>query len=124
LHIARGILARLFAVEIAKEAGFDAISVATADEAITILEERPDVFLVFTDVDIPGSMDGIKLARAVRERWPPVELVVTSGHGEVLVEDLPERGRFLAKPYDASTLTRTFREMAGNVQGRRGPRFS
>jgi CheY-like chemotaxis protein len=109
------VIVRLFAVEIARAAGFEAISVATADAAITILEERPDVRLVFTDVNIPGSMDGIRLAQAVRERWPPVELIVTSGRGEILVEDLPERGRFLAKPYDAATLTRTLMEMAKNV---------
>jgi CheY-like chemotaxis protein len=107
-------LIRMVAVEIAKDAGFDVVSAATADEAIAILEERPEVRLVFTDVTMPGSMDGMKLARAIRDRWPPVELVVTSARGSIQIEDLPERGRFVAKPYDAHTLTRTFRDMVGN----------
>lgn len=108
-------LVRMFAVEVAQEAGFDVISVGTGDDAIAVLEERADVCLVFTDVNMPGSMDGIKLARAVRERWPPVELIVTTGRGYIEMEDLPERGRFLAKPYDAGGLTRAFREMTGNA---------
>ena len=68
-------LVRLCAVEIAKGAGFAVIAVATADEAISVLETRDDIRLVFTDVDMPGSMNGLKLAQAVRDRWPPVELL-------------------------------------------------
>lgn len=109
------VLVRMVAVDIAVAAGFEVISAATADEAIAILEERPGVRLVFTDVNMPGSMDGMRLAQAVRERWPPVELIVTSGRGSVQEEDLPARGRFLAKPYDASTLTRALREMTGTA---------
>lgn len=109
------VLVRMVAVDIAVAAGFEVISAATADEAIAILEERPGVRLVFTDVNMPGSMDGMRLAQAVRERWPPVELIVTSGRGSVQEEDLPARGRFLAKPYDASSLTRALREMTGTA---------
>jgi len=107
------LLLRLTAVAIATEAGFQALSAATADEAISILEARADVRLVFTDVQMPGSMDGLRLAHAIRDRWPPVELIVTSGHAHIPADDLPAWGRFFAKPYDVAALSQAFREMAG-----------
>ena len=90
-----------------------ALSAASADEAIGILESRSDGRLVFTDVNMPGSMNGLRLAHAVRGRWPPVELLVTAALGNITTKDLPERGRFLAKPYDADTLSEAFQQMAG-----------
>jgi CheY-like chemotaxis protein len=77
------ILVRLTAVAIAEDAGFEVLSATTADEALSILEARTDVRLVFTDVQMPGSMDGLRLAHAVRDRWPPVELIVTSGRRHI-----------------------------------------
>jgi two-component system, response regulator PdtaR len=73
------LLIRLDAVDMIEAAGFDVIQAANADEAITILEARSDIQLVFTDVQMPGSMDGLKLAAAVRGRWPPIKIVATSG---------------------------------------------
>jgi CheY-like chemotaxis protein len=108
------VLVRMMAVSVAENAGFKALWAATADEAIKILESRSDIRLVFTDVHMPGSMDGLRLAHAVRGRWPPVELLVTSAHSYVTAKDLPDRGRFLAKPYDVATLTTTFQEMASD----------
>jgi CheY-like chemotaxis protein len=108
------VLIRLMAVAIAEDAGFEALSAANADEALSILEVRADVRLVFTDVHMPGSMDGLKLAHAVRDRWPPVELIVTSGHRHVRADDLPDRGRFFAKPYNVTALSQAFQEMAGS----------
>ena len=64
-----------------------------ADEAITILEARKDIRIVFTDIDMPGSMDGLKLAHTIRERWPPIELILTSGHFDLRDDEIPERGR-------------------------------
>ena len=107
------ILVRLTAVAIAEDAGFEVLSATTADEALSVLEARADVRLVFTDVQMPGSMDGLRLARAVRKRWPPIELIVTSAHGPLAADDLPERGRYVAKPYDVQALSQVFREMAG-----------
>jgi len=107
------VLIRMMAVAVAEDAGFEVLSAASAKEAIGILESRSDVRLVFTDINMPGSMDGLRLAHAVRDRWPPVELLVTSALGEVTAKDLPVRGRFLAKPYDHSTLTEAFQQMAG-----------
>src|SRR3984957_9872331 len=94
------VLVRMVAVSVAEESGFEVLSAATADEAIGILESRSDIRLVFTDVHMPGSMDGLRLAHAVRGRWPPVELLVTSALGNITAKDLPERGRFLPKPYN------------------------
>ena len=62
-----------------EKAGFTVALAAHADEAIAILEARQDVHLVFTDIDMPGSMDGLKLAAAVRDRWPPVHIIITTG---------------------------------------------
>ncbi|HEX9521771.1 MAG TPA: response regulator [Reyranella sp.] len=107
------LLLRLTAVEIVKDAGFEALSAATADEALAILEARADVRLVFTDIQMPGSMDGLGLAHAVRDRWPPVELIVTSGRAHIPAKDLPDGGRFFAKPYDVEALSQAFQEMAG-----------
>jgi CheY-like chemotaxis protein len=106
-------LVRMMAVRVAQENGFETLSAATADEAIEILESRSDIRLVFTDVSMPGSMDGLKLAHAIRGRWPPVKLLVTSALSNIPAKDLPERGRFLAKPYDAASLAETFQQMAG-----------
>jgi two-component system, response regulator PdtaR len=108
------VLVRMMAVSVAENAGFDALWAATADEAIEILESRSDIRLVFTDVNMPGSMDGLRLAHAVRGRWPPVELLVTSALGTITVKDLPQRGRFLPKPYDVATLSTAFQQMAGD----------
>jgi two-component system, response regulator PdtaR len=107
------VLVRMMAVAIAEDGGFEALSAASADEAIDILESRSDVRLVFTDVNMPGSMNGLRLAHAVRGRWPPVELLVTSALGDITAHDLPNRGRFLAKPYDDATLLEAFQQMAG-----------
>ena len=90
---------RWHAVELVEAAGYKAVEASSADEAIAILEARKDIRVVFTDINMPGSMDGLKLARAIRERWPPIELILTSGHFDVPERDIPERGLFFPKPY-------------------------
>ena len=105
-------LIRLAAVMFVEDAGFEAIEAANADEAIVLLETRADIRIVFTDVDMPGSMDGIKLAAAVRKRWPPVEIIVTSGALEVGSDDLPERGVFFRKPYNEREIVAEMHRMA------------
>jgi CheY-like chemotaxis protein len=99
------------AVEIA---GFDVIEAGDADEAIAILAARSDIHLVFTDVHMPGSMDGLKLAHFVRNRWPPIKIIATSARVRITESDLPEGGRFLPKPYSAAEITATLREL---IQG-------
>jgi CheY-like chemotaxis protein len=106
-------LLRMDAADIIEGAGFEAVEAANADQAIEILEARPDIAVIFTDIQMPGSMDGLKLARAVRGRWPPIKIVTTSGCLNVEVGDLPEGGRFLPKPYSPSQVTGVLRELTG-----------
>ena len=108
----------LIAISVAtvfQKAGFETIEASNADEAIAILKKR-DVDLIFTDVRMPGSMDGLKLARYVRDRWPPVKIMVTSGHHMVQNGDLPDGGVFLPKPYtDAAVVAAISRLNDGQV---------
>ncbi len=105
------VLVRMNAVDIIEEAGFHVLEAANADEAIKLLETRLDIRVVFTDIDMPGSMNGIKLAQAVRGRWPPIKIVATSGHFKLSKGDLPADGRFLPKPYDSRQITEIIREL-------------
>lgn len=95
-------------------AGFDVLEAGDTDEAIALLAARNDIRIIFTDVHMPGSMDGLKLAHFVRDRWPPVKIVATSGRAKISDSDLPEGGRFLPKPYSAAEVTETLREL---IQG-------
>jgi CheY-like chemotaxis protein len=93
-----------------EDAGFEAVEAADADEAIRILESRNDIRIVFTDIQMPGSIDGVKLAHAVRNRWPPIKLIVTSGHVLVSESALPDGGRFFQKPYEQSEIVGALKE--------------
>ena len=106
------LLIRIGAVTIIEDAGFKVIEAASADEAIRILECRSDIRVVFTDIHMPGSMDGLKLAHAVGNRWPPIKIIVTSGRDLITEKDIPEGARFFAKPYDAIQITGALREWA------------
>ncbi len=95
---------RMGAVDLVLSAGYEAIEAADADEAIRILEQRDDIDLVFTDVQMPGTMDGIKLSHYIRDRWPPVKLIVASGAAILEQSNLPLGSRFFSKPYDDTTI--------------------
>ena len=105
------VLVRLHAVSLLEEAGFTTLEAGSADEAIALLEARKDIRIVFTDIHLPGSMDGLRLAHAIRHRWPPIELVLTSGQTKVRDEDLPVRGLFLGKPYERAELVLTMQSL-------------
>lgn len=90
---------RMYAVEMIEDAGFQVMEAQNADEAIILLESRSDIRIIFTDIDMPGSMDGLKLAHAVARRWPPIRIIATSGHFRMSEGDLPDGGRFIPKPY-------------------------
>src|ERR1700720_1217175 len=89
-------LVRMTAVDMIEEAGFEILEAANADEAILLLEARRDITVLFTDIEMPGSMDGLQLAQAVRGRWPPIKIIATSGRCVVRDGDLPSGGLFLA----------------------------
>ena len=109
------LLIRMDAVDMLSRAGFDVIEAVNADEAIMILESGSTIDVVFTDIQMPGSMDGLKLAAAVRKRWPPIKIVATSGVIKVGENDLPAGSRFLPKPYSPSQIVVTLRELTGLV---------
>jgi len=103
---------RMVAVDLLMEAGFDTLEAPDAGFAIGILEKRADITFVFTDIDMPGEMDGLKLAACIRDRWPPIHIVITSGHKSPQISDLPLGSRFIAKPYNVDHVTSTLRDMA------------
>src|SRR3981189_1968615 len=106
-------LLRMDAVDMIADAGFEVVEAANADEAIEVLESRRDITVVFTDIQMPGSMDGLKLARQVGGRWPPMKIVAASGHVNVAETDLPDGGRFLPKPYSPHQITGVLRDLIG-----------
>jgi two-component system, response regulator PdtaR len=108
-------LLRMDAVDIVRNAGFEAIEAANADEAIAIIEADPSIHVVFTDVQMPGTMDGLKLARFIKDRWPPIKIVATSGRVKVSEKDLPEGSVFVPKPYSPAQIIRTLRELTDNA---------
>lgn len=108
-------LLRMDAVDMITAAGFEVVEAGNADDAIEILEARLDITVVFTDIQMPGSMDGLKLAQAIRGRWPPIKIVATSGRVNVRETDLPEGGRFLPKPYSPTEITGMLRELTSGA---------
>lgn len=103
---------RMDAVEFIEEAGFATIEAAHADEAIAILKARHDIAFVFTDIEMPGSMDGIRLAHAVRDGWPPITIVVSSGRVVPAQVELPAEVLYIRKPYRAEQVIAALRMAA------------
>ena len=85
--------------QVLRDAGYEVIATANADEAIAVLESRNDIRIVITDINMPGSMDGLKLAAAVRGRWPPIKLIITTGNSRPREDQMPARSQFLPKPH-------------------------
>jgi len=108
-------LVRMTALDMIEEAGFEILEATNADEAILLLEARRDITVVFTDIEMPGSMNGLRLAEAVRDRWPPVKIIATSGHYVVRDGDLPSGGLFLAKPYSLNQIPSALREITAQA---------
>jgi two-component system, response regulator PdtaR len=92
--------------------GFTVLEAANADAAIRLLAAHPEIEVLFTDVDMPGSMDGLQLAAAVRDRWPPVAIIVTSGMRHIQLGDLPSGSRYLGKPCRAEAVVAAITELA------------
>ncbi len=105
---------RMLAVEVVEEAGFIAIEARDADEAIILLESRSDIALLFTDINMPGSMDGLKLAHTVRDRWPRIKILVVSGKQRLQPFELPSNSCFLGKPYQVTALVEELCSLVGS----------
>jgi CheY-like chemotaxis protein len=112
---------RMNAVCIAEDSGAVVLEAANADEAIAILEARCDIRIVFTDIQMPGSIDGLKLAHAVRDRWPPIQFIITSGKVLADASDMPDGSIFLCKPYVARDVIGAIHRFASS-SGESAPR--
>jgi CheY-like chemotaxis protein len=93
-----------------RESGFRVLEAGNADIAVSLLETHPEISILFTDIDMPGSMDGLKLSAAVRARWPPIRILVTSGKQRIKEGDLPSGRRFMPKPYTPDRVVSSLRE--------------
>jgi two-component system, response regulator PdtaR len=111
------LLLRMLTAEVVAEAGFVPLEAGDADEAMALLEAHPDIALLVTDIEMPGRMDGLQLARAVCGRWPPIKILVVSGQVRPKPGDLPLNSRFIGKPYRTAALVGELRALLGDTSG-------
>jgi two-component sensor histidine kinase/CheY-like chemotaxis protein len=104
---------RMRAVDIVEDAGFCPVEAVNADEALSILESRSDISLLFTDIQMPGSMDGLKLAHAVHDRWPGIKIILVSGQVNPSDEEKPVDSRFFGKPLSQEKMIAELQAMVG-----------
>jgi CheY-like chemotaxis protein len=111
-------LLRELAVQLVEDAGFGVLEAGDAEQAVALLEQRTDIAVLFTDIDMPGEIDGLELAHAVRRRWPAIEILVASGHVRLKLSDLPSDSLFLGKPYCGRAVTSRLRSLIAGSEGR------
>ncbi|PTM86477.1 response regulator [Mycoplana dimorpha] len=102
----------LSAMEMVEAGGFEAIGAADATAAVAILENRLDICIVFTDVEMPRGIDGLRLAALIRDRWPPIHVIITSGHSTPSQGSLPVDMMFFSKPYQEREVVAAMRKIA------------
>ena len=95
---------RFLATDTLEDHGYRVIEAADAETALQLLAEHPDVRVLFTDVNMPGTLDGLALAREVHARWPTIKLIVTSGRLNLSASEIPDAGHFVPKPYSPDIL--------------------
>jgi CheY-like chemotaxis protein len=105
---------RMIARDMVEDAGFVAFEASNASEAMEILKRQNDIRILFTDVNMPGPMDGLDLARDVRQRWPEVKILMTTGRGGIAARDLPAGASLIGKPYHLAHLVETLRGLAAS----------
>ncbi len=108
-------LLRMRAVDMVEDAGYTSVEAVDADQAIAILESRSDIALLFTDIQMPGQMDGLGLAHAVHERWPPIKIILVSGQLKLANIDIPADSQFFGKPLAASAMIAEMQNMIGHA---------
>ena len=112
------LLVRMTAIDELEETGFQVLEAANADVALEVLEARSDdVHALFTDVNMPGSMDGMALAEQVHRRWPHIRLLISSGYARPHPDEIPHNGHFVPKPYRGATLVRHIAEVTQTQNG-------
>src|SRR6478609_7364991 len=104
-------LLRMRAVDMVEDAGFTPVEAVDADEAVAILESRSDIALLFTDIQMPGRIDGLKLAHAGHDRWPPIKIILVSGQLKLTNLDIPVDSCFFGKPLEAEVMIAQMRSM-------------
>jgi len=102
-------------VDMVEDAGFTPLEAVDADEAVAILESRSDIALLLTDIQMPGTMDGLGLARSVRERWPPIKIILVSGQLRLADIEIPADIRFFGKPLEAGEMIAEMQSMIGSA---------
>jgi CheY-like chemotaxis protein len=108
-------LLRMRVVDMMEDAGYVPVEAVDADEAMAILRSRSDIVLMLTDVQMPGSMNGLQLAHAVREHWPPIKIILASGQLKLSGSDIPPGSRFFGKPLQSAEIIAEMREMLGGA---------
>lgn len=107
-------LVRIISADLLENEGFDIVVAADASEAIDVLERRTDIRAIFTDIDMPGSIDRLMLASVVRDRWPPIAIFVTSGKAPERADALPPDSQFFIKPYNPRELVQALSRAIAN----------
>ena len=113
-------LVRTEIAHIVSQAGLLVLEASDADEAITLLDAHPEIEVMVTDIRMPGSMDGIRLAHHVRHRWPPVKIIIASGRLETELSELPPGSDFIAKPFSHEAIDAAVRRMTEFSSARHG----
>ena len=108
-------LLRMRAVDMVQDAGYTSIEAVDADQALAMLESRSDIALLFTDIQMPGSMDGLELAHAVHKRWPPIKIILVSGQLRLSTVEIPLHSRFFGKPLISGEMIAEMRDMIDPV---------
>ena len=104
-------LIRMDAVDMVNDAGFKTHEASSADQAILLMDEHTDIGILFTDIEMPGTMNGLELAAYVRDRWPPVIIILASGAIGLDETEFPEGALFFSKPYSAIQITASLNDM-------------
>jgi CheY-like chemotaxis protein len=108
-------LLRMRALDMVEDAGYTSLEAVDAVAALVILESRSDIALLFTDIQMPGSIDGLTLAHAVHERWPPIKIILVSGQLGQANIDIPPNSRFFAKPLQSTRMIAEMQDMIGDA---------
>ncbi|MDO6414096.1 response regulator [Sphingomonas sp. BIUV-7] len=101
---------RMVSVDALSDAGYEVLEAENADEALALLKGAGNIDVLFTDIRMPGEMDGLELAERVHVCWPKIKLLVTSGHRRLSDDEIPDAGRFIGKPYSLDAVVQ-------NIQG-------
>jgi len=109
-------LIRMYAVDVLEDAGFSVVEAANAEEALAQLSRHPEITVLFTDINMPGELDGLDLAREVHRRRPHVQLIIASGKMRPSCEEIPDDGRFFIKPYDGLAIAKLIESQRGDHQ--------